>query len=592
MKRFLSTLLAIAMMVASTGVIKTATAESTEDGENVMASLSDEQRNSIGVLNYLAYLTKEIESKKDNRLYLESAYSSLYNNTYMNAIDAATLGQVKSLLTALNNFKMLAVKRQRLEYLYEQNQAQAIRNAIPSPLSVMNIIQSGSWQKALVSVVFMAIDSAASYASSKSAADMEYLQSGWELDDEETSILHNGHLDSLDYMWEIIHDYELPGDLALNENDVSRFVDWQNKSNIVSRIRFLESNQSVYQGFGEYWLVLAENYYQDGKMDKCLEALKSYETYSTRIFRKDYHYAKVLPMAIAAAAEIYDKKQYVEEASRYASRIISNSDQEDWVLRYYAAETYVELAGATGENNYLNKAYNIVLDNVNYLVQEQLGNNATYLADVKLEAIPKDAGEKQRKELEAYNKGLQDKRKTALPPVSDSLVLNCDLLYSIAEQLGIKETERATIEGILFGNNDVLFLNSSMNTLYSYEQNEPDSIPLDAVSFDGKVIRIPAQYLTEDSTISLGGIDAAGKLFSIDDWTIKEVTRKDQSDFSSFEATFTSKNAETFTYNENGTVWINVNPSGNDHTENYQLTFSVSKKQNFLSQQIVFQRIE
>ena len=44
------------------------------------------------------------------------------------------------------------------ERLYEQNQAQAIRNAIPSPLSVLNVIQSGSWQKALVSVLFGIVD--------------------------------------------------------------------------------------------------------------------------------------------------------------------------------------------------------------------------------------------------------------------------------------------------------------------------------------------------------------------------------------------------------------------------------------------------
>ena len=154
MKRLLIFLATITLVFTSVSPMSCSFAESLSGGENVMTALSDTQRNSIGVLNYIAYLTKEIESQKDNRLYLEEAYSSLYNNTYMNAIDEVTLGQVKSLLTALNNFKMLTVKRERLEYIYEQNQAQAIRDAVPSPIAIMNIVMSGSWHKARLRIGF------------------------------------------------------------------------------------------------------------------------------------------------------------------------------------------------------------------------------------------------------------------------------------------------------------------------------------------------------------------------------------------------------------------------------------------------------
>lgn len=181
MKKLFSTILAVVLLATCVPFPASARAE---EGDNVMASLSDTQRNSVGVLNYLAYLTKEIESQKSNRLYLEDAYSSLYNNTYMNAIDEVTLGQVKSLLTALYNFRMLAAKRERLEYIYEQNQAQAIRDAVPDPLAVMVGSRTNSLQKALVMIIYLTIDSIANYRSSKSAADMEYLQGGWELDDE------------------------------------------------------------------------------------------------------------------------------------------------------------------------------------------------------------------------------------------------------------------------------------------------------------------------------------------------------------------------------------------------------------------------
>ena len=588
MKRFVAWLIALALVVTCCCSTGSVVAES----DNVMSSLSDTQRNSIGVLNYLAYLTMEIQSQRGNRLYLESAYSSLYNNTYMNAIDEVTLGQVKSLLTALNNFKMIAVKRDRLEYIYEQNQAQAIKSAIPSPLAVMNIIQSGSWQKALVSVVYMAIDSVASYNASKSAADLEYLQAGWVLDDEEAEVLHRGHLDSLDYMWEIIHDYDLPSDLAIVEDDISRFVEWKNNSNLVARIQFLESNRDVYQAFGEYWLVLAESYYEHGDMAKCLEAVNCYETYSTRIFRKDYHYAKVLPMAIAAAAEVYDDEQYIAEAGRFADRIIANCDQEDWVLRYFAAITYVELAGKTGDKSFLRKAYDIALNNVNYLVPKQIANNNTYLAAVKPETVPAGSTKAKKTEIEAYNKGLQEARKVAVPPVSDALMLNCDLLFSLADQLVIGEADIARADGILHGHGSALFLNPFIDNLYRFEETPGIDLGQIDIVFTGKEIKIPARYLTENTVITVGGLDASGKTFLIDDWSIKSVERKDPSDISSFIATFTSSKASSFSYTEGSTVWINLNPAGDDHTSNIQVTFSVMTKTDFLIPYITFQRID
>lgn len=588
MKRLLSLILSLILIFSC---IPLAYVSASEEGDNVMADLSDTQRNSVGVLNYMAYLTKEIESQKRNRLYLEDAYSSLYNNTYMNAIDEITLGQVKSLLTALYNFKMIATKRERLEYIYEQNQAQAIRNAIPNPLSVMNVIQSGNWKKALVSVVYMAIDSVASYNSAKNSADMEYLQDGWELDDEESEVLHTGHLDSIEYMWEIIHDYDLPGELAINENDIDRFVTWKNNTNLVGRIQFLESNQSVYQAFGEYWLVLAESYYDNGDMAKCLEAVNSYETYSTRIFRKDYHYAKVLPLAITAAGTVYLEERYITEAARFASRILANCDQEDWILRYFAAETYVELAGRTSDDTYLLKAYDIALDNVNILVQEQIANNKTYLAEVKLESVPADPTEKKRKEIDDYNKGLQEARKTAVPPVSDALVLNCDLLFSLADQLGVDDDARARIKGILFGHGDVLFLNPYINNLYSYDNATNISTDEIEIGFDGKEIQIPAIYLTEGTKISVSGLDMNSGYFCIDDWQLESVERGTTSDINTFTAIFTSEIASDFDYPEGSTIWIDFNPAGDEHTENIQIYFKAESKTDFIFSHIDFQRV-
>ena len=50
------------------------------DSSDVVAGLSEEQKNSLNMLNYLAFLTQEILSKKNNRVYIEQVYTSLIND--------------------------------------------------------------------------------------------------------------------------------------------------------------------------------------------------------------------------------------------------------------------------------------------------------------------------------------------------------------------------------------------------------------------------------------------------------------------------------------------------------------------------------
>ena len=69
----------------------------------VTDGLTDGQRNSIGMLNYLTMLTQEINASKNSRMFLESAYSSLVNNTYPNAVDQETEFRLEELLEQLKN---------------------------------------------------------------------------------------------------------------------------------------------------------------------------------------------------------------------------------------------------------------------------------------------------------------------------------------------------------------------------------------------------------------------------------------------------------------------------------------------------------
>lgn len=303
-RSILSVILALIICI---GIFPAASAEN--------AALTDEQANAIAMLNYITVLTQDVNASKNSRLSMEAAYSSLINNTYPNAVDNRTLSQLTSLLDIMEGYRMVAVKRDRLEYIYEQNQAQAIRAAVPNPLGLISAVRSYRPSKIAASLAYMAIDSITSYTTYTSETELQYLKDGWALDDEEASVLHESRKGTFAYMINIVGKYALPGDLTLTENSVEEFVKWKNNENVVSRIQFLESNQATYQSYGGYWLLLAQSYYDNGDYSKCLNAIRTYEGMNTRIFRKNYELAKVLPSTISAAEEIYSGAEYAGVAA-------------------------------------------------------------------------------------------------------------------------------------------------------------------------------------------------------------------------------------------------------------------------------------
>ena len=152
--------------------------------------LTEKQSNAINMLNYLRALGQEIRSSSNSRLYLEEAYNELDNNTNPSAVDSESLREVLNLLDDLEDFRMTTVKRERLQYLYEQAQAQSIRAAIPNPLGLLSLTRARLHPWVLISAIYMAVDTVDSYQTAAANADMEYLKNGWELDEDGEKTLH------------------------------------------------------------------------------------------------------------------------------------------------------------------------------------------------------------------------------------------------------------------------------------------------------------------------------------------------------------------------------------------------------------------
>lgn len=524
--------------------------------------LTSKQKNAVNMLNYIMTITQEINNSKESRLYLESAYSSLINNSDPGLIDTRTQERITNILDTLEQYRMIAEKRERLRYIYEQNRAQALRQAIPDPVGLLSAVSSGNILKSAASVIYMAVDAASSYQNAVTQTDLQYLQDGWQLEDEEAQELHNSRKSTFEYMVDMVRENSLPGEYALNENAVNDFVEWKDKTNLTSKIQWLESNESTYEKFGPFWLELAKSYYKSEEYDKCLDAIKKYEGISVKIFRKDYDYAEALPMAIVSAKEIRDKNVYIQTAREYSEVILSNADGENWALRYFVAQIYLDLYKQTGSKEYLQKAYDIALNNVNVLVESQKELNLAYLSDIQEVSVNKEAEDEDRekKEVKQYNKLLKAQRKVELPPVDEALYLNCDLLFALAEQLDISVDEQKKIDAILHENGEPVFLTQALDEKFwfesAYKKLDVQNIDID---FDGKTLKIPAVCIADRSRITVS-VDGSSGNQTFQDWTVKKVYRPKGADCSDFIVIFISETAKKYKYESGDKIAVQITP--------------------------------
>lgn len=572
-KRFVSIALIVAVMLASFAF---------SGGVAETASLDETQRNAIAMLNYITVLTQEINASKNSRLYMEQAYSALVNNTYPNSVDSRTLSQLTGLLDTMESYRMVNVKRERLQYIYEQNQAQAIREAVPSPLGLMSAVQSFRPEKIAAAIAYMAVDSITSYNAYTSEADLQYLKDGWALDDEEAAVLHNSRKGTFSYMINMVNEYGIPGDLTLTENSVEEFVRWRNDPNVVGRIQYLESNQKAYQSYGGYWLTLSESYYENGDYAKSLEALDTYESMDVRIFRKDYDLAQILPFAISAADEVLEGEAYVDTVTHYTQLMLDNTENSNWALRYFAAQAYVDLYGKTQDESYLQKAYAVALDNINYLIAEQREMNAVYIAPVKETETPKDATKDEKNQIKDYNKMLKENRKKELAPVSEPLLLNCELLFALARELNLSEKEQSKVDSILHPSGEPAFLVQPLDARYWFA-DAPQLMAAEEmeIEFGGTAIILPAVCVTDQASITVSVKEKdAEEAVVLTDWKVDKVERVSKEDVSSFQVAFTSEEARKHNWAPDAEITIDVVPRVDFEFEPYHFEFTTHGTKN------------
>ena len=262
------------------------------------------------------------------------------------------------------------------------------------------------------------------------------------------------------------------------------------------------------------------------------------------------------------AMERSETESTKETAREYSEVSLSNADGENWALRYFVAQIYLDLYKQTGSKEYLQKAYDIALNNVNVLVESQKELNLAYLSDIQEVSVNKEAEDEDRekKEVKQYNKLLKAQRKVELPPVDEALYLNCDLLFALAEQLDISVDEQKKIDAILHENGEPVFLTQALDEKFWFESADKklDVQNID-IDFDGKTLKIPAVCIADRSRITVS-VDGSSGNQTFQDWTVKKVYRPKGADCSDFIVIFTSETAKKYKYESGDKIAVQITP--------------------------------
>ena len=552
-------------------------------------NLSSEDKNDLTLLNYLVMLSTRINNEDNNRLYLDNIYRQLENNSNPAALnDDEAFSYLTTLFDTISKYKIVNKKRERLSYIYNQNKANTIYEALPNPIGVLSAATSNDKKKLIATIVYMAINAKTSYDSANNRLDMKYLQDNWELDDEQEAVIVENTKATIQTRRDIVKRIGVEGSASISPDGIKEFLSKTKTKNYQEKVSWLETQKDTYYAFGDYWLEIADAYYRNASENnvlsdyaKCINAIKEYENLSIKFLNKQHELARVLPLVIDSIESSGSNQRNYSEIEHYCELIIKNvgTDDDEWDLKYFAAQTYLSLYNETNNVRYLQNAYNIAYESTLNLIDKQKDKNKEFLSDLKLEEVPKKAKTKQeksdKKDIENFNKLLKEERKKATPPIYAPLLVTCDLLFKTADLLKINQSEKEKIDRVLHHNNEDLFLIEQIDDLFRYKKKER---PERKLVFDGKTLIIPACYTSNQPRIEFKVIDNKGKVkISCYDFDLERVERNDNGIIDSIFSEYTSPTIKKYKFDIGDIVDIVVYPMNNVETKPVIKKFEVSK---------------
>lgn len=544
---------ALTLILAACAVISSAALRlNAEDNDAMM-------HDTASLLNDLNVFSGTLRVSETGREDLEAFYEILSEDIDVHAFDSTVQSGLESLKVQMEQYRFLPGKRDRLKYISDQNQAYTMRREIEDPLGIISPAQTMELRQIADSAFLMDEDYTEFWVSSQSAG--QYLADGMNLEDEETEAIC-ALIDEIISEASAVIDSASP--YLLSREDAYRLAEALNSSDASAKLQFLKDSQETYQEYGGYWLAMAESCYEAKDYDGCLDAIETYEKKQPGIYKSDLRFLNVLPFAaVSAQKTVSSSTRLIDLIDHYLYMIKENASQDDWALRYFAAQAYLfisrkVIANPAVKQKYLDTAWSLIRSGTEPLVQKQKEDNRIYLSAAALMETPQDADSLMKLKIKEYNAFLKDERVAALPPVSQPLMLYCDLLFGLCDILDVSSDEVQKISSLLHENGEPLFLNEPLDGIYHPDQKQ--GFGQKTVTFDKKNITVPADLLAQDFRIS-AEIDDGENVTVFDDFAIRLVSRETENDIRTFTAILSSEEIRKFRYRENMMITITLLPS-------------------------------
>lgn len=261
--------------------------------------------------------------------------------------------------TRIGSLELLQIQRKRLEYVYERNQKSALRALVPNALSIATMaITAGNPLKSIISIVGAAASSAVSYLDAKDQANLSYLQQTWELDDQEMNILLELGNDIYEYKCDIASELDIPTAMTLSREDLEAFVDFCNETDARKRSVKLATLDKRLEILPDYWRELALTAYELEDYEQTLEYIAMFEEIYYPVIYHDSDYAYLLMIKSDCINQL-DIENKCEELEKIATLLLNHISAKDWKSRFYVLSLYLEMYRSTGEEEILEKAFDL-----------------------------------------------------------------------------------------------------------------------------------------------------------------------------------------------------------------------------------------
>lgn len=482
-------------------------------GTHSVFSIQNETKNdvSVSMLHHLATETNLVIQSKgsNNRLYLDKVYDSIINNYDPSRIDETTQTYVTRLLSQIENLRVIAIQRDRMEMIFDSKRAQALKEAVPSPLSVVGLsYMIRDPLKLMINLGAMAATSLINYSSSIENTNLEFLKQGWELDDSENEQIHKLNIEIFNYTIDITREGRLKKSDTLSPKAISNFVTYKLDQTVPRRLASLKNETELYKTYPAYWLELANTCYELEKYSECLEAIREYEAlvYGDEIFRQDLAYGQTLTRGIVAASYVFEGSPKYEEIIRsFIEKTYENTSNEDWAQKQFCAIAFLGLATDDSPNKqeYLDAAYKILISNAITLSKKQENDLRAYTKEIpKLSKTEeKNLTDNRKREVKNTIKQLEKLRKNELPPMNAGYLLTINALFDLMDVRPFTDEEMKELNDIMGAS---IIVPQLRHVLFDEKYNH-EEIALEKGRFpwSNYTLTLPAKYLLSDSTIEM-----------------------------------------------------------------------------------------